>query len=654
MHLFHRFASKVSRVLRKRIARVWAMQALELALIIVAGLTSFLLRFEFTVPSYMKTCVVWGLMIWLVSKPIAFHCLGTGGVWRYFSIPDLVRLLGANLIGSSIAAPLLMLYCPTPFPRSILLIDFVFTFLLTAGARVLTRLVLELSARSRGPNRHRTLIYGAGDGGVLLLREARENRSFGHEICGFVDDNRLRGDSIQGVRVLGCGKDLKSLVSRYDIAQVLIAIPSATGTEMSRIVECCHDAGVGFRTMPAMSEVMANPSVSKQIRDVAVEDVLGRGAVQLNDSGIRMAVEGKIVLVTGAAGSIGSELCRQVARFQPAALIAFELGETALFHLDHEMKNLFPSLTLVPEIGNIQNLQRLREVFAKHSPALVLHAAAYKHVPMMEKHMFEAVENNVFGTYNLATVAAEFGIEDFVMISSDKAVNPANIMGATKRVAELVVRSFQDKGPRYSSVRFGNVLGSNGSVVPIFKKQIAAGGPVTITHPDMRRYFMTIPEAAQLVLEACSMGRGGEIFVLDMGQPVKIVDLARQLIRLSGLRPDQDIQIAFTGMRPGEKLHEEISLATEDILPTHHEKIRIFGGSLMPDDFLTHLTRLRKACERRDVRSLLLELKHMVPDYNLSKEVLQAAFSNDLLNLSVAIQSSNHTADESLPAITSR
>ena len=292
------------------------------------------------------------------------------------------------------------------------------------------------------------------------------------------------------------------------------------------------------------------------------------------------------------------------------------------------------------EIGSIQNRQRLRDVFHLHAPSVVYHAAAYKHVPLMEAHAFEAIENNVLGTYNLATVAAEFGVEDFVMISSDKAVQPTNIMGATKRVAELVIRSLQNGGPRFISVRFGNVLGSNGSVVPIFKQQIAAGGPVKVTHPDMRRYFMTIPEAAQLVLQASTMGGGGEIFVLDMGKPVRIVDLARQLILLSGLKPDEDIRIQFTGMRPGEKLYEEINLADEETVPTRHEKIKAFAGSCLPfEQAIHHLAVLRKACESRDLRMLMFELKDMVPDYNPSKELLHQIIEPDLGRLAAALNS---------------
>jgi len=346
-----------------------------------------------------------------------------------------------------------------------------------------------------------------------------------------------------------------------------------------------------------------------------------------------------LALVTGAAGSIGAELCRQIARFRPAALVAVEVSETALFHLEREMRRQFPEMTFIPAIGNIQNSQRLREIFRATKPAVVYHAAAYKHVPMMESHAFEAVENNVFGTFNVAVAAAEAGADDFVMISSDKAVRPTNVMGASKRVAELVIRSLQNGGTRFVSVRFGNVLGSNGSVVPIFKEQIAAGGPLTVTHPEMRRYFMTIPEAAQLVLQASTMGRGGEIFVLDMGVPVKIVDLARQLILLSGLNPNKDIRIEFTGVRPGEKLYEELNMDEEQMVPTYHDKVHIFAGSCLPADCtMKHLAILRGACERRDLDALVHELREMVPDYSPSEGLLERMARHDLLRLADAVE----------------
>jgi FlaA1/EpsC-like NDP-sugar epimerase len=331
-----------------------------------------------------------------------------------------------------------------------------------------------------------------------------------------------------------------------------------------------------------------------------------------------------MVLVTGAAGSIGSELCRQIARFQPAGIVGFEIAESPLFEIDREMRQAFPDTPFYPEIGSIQNRARLDEVLRQYSPSVVYHAAAYKHVPLMEAHVFEAIENNVVGTYNVAVAAAEHGVEDFVMISSDKAVRPTNVMGATKRVAELLLLAMQNGRTKYVAVRFGNVLGSNGSVIPIFKKQIAAGGPVTVTHPDMRRFFMTIPEACQLVLQAAVIAQGGQICVLDMGEPVKIVDLATNLILLSGLKPDEDIKIEFTGMRPGEKLYEELSMLTEDTAPTAHDKIRIFIGNGMPDgDMEMSLHSLREACETRDAGRLVLALKGIVQDYSPSTHLLK-------------------------------
>jgi FlaA1/EpsC-like NDP-sugar epimerase len=372
-----------------------------------------------------------------------------------------------------------------------------------------------------------------------------------------------------------------------------------------------------------------NCKVCYRIREVAVEDLLGRKAVRLEEDQIRASLQGKTVLVTGAAESIGSELCRQIARFDPAGIVGFEIAESALFEIDQEMRQYFAQVRFHPEIGSIQNRTRLDEVMDRYKPSVVYHAAAYKHVPMMEAHVFEAIENNVFGTYNVAMAAAQFGVEDFVMISSDKAVRPTNVMGTTKRVAELLLHALQNGGTKYVAVRFGNVLGSNGSVIPTFKKQIAAGGPVTVTHPEMRRFFMTIREACQLVLQAAVIGEGGQICVLDMSEPVKIVDLARNLILLSGLRPDEDIKIKFTGMRPGEKLYEELSTMLEDTAPTAHDKIRIFVGNGVPEgDILGWLDCLREICTARDVGRLVVALKEIVLDYSPSTHLLKSLLEN--------------------------
>jgi FlaA1/EpsC-like NDP-sugar epimerase len=382
--------------------------------------------------------------------------------------------------------------------------------------------------------------------------------------------------------------------------------------------------------VPGLADIIHGTELGKQIRDVAVEDLLGRRPVLLDEERIRERIEGKTIMVTGAAGSIGSEICRQIARFNPLALIGFDEAETPLFQLDRELSNKFPRLTFFPELGNITRPGNVHQSMERFRPSIVYHAAAYKHVPMMERHVFAAVENNIFGTWNVASAAIDHGVEDFVMISSDKAVRPTSMMGATKRISELVINALQKQSStRFIAVRFGNVLGSNGSVVPIFKEQIAAGGPVTITHPEMRRYFMTIPEATQLVLQAFSIGKGGEVFVLDMGEPVRIVDLARNLVLLSGLRPDRDIKFEFTGLRPGEKLFEELNLQNEQFMPTAHAKILSYLSPFSVDLKVMHvaLEELRQISERKDVARLVLYLKELIPDYNPGSPMLRLAMS---------------------------
>lgn len=545
---------------------------------------------------------------------------------RYVSISDVYRLLLANLAGSAVSYLIILAVTPPGFPRSIYLSDLIISLLSTSGLRVVVRMVVETmhSTPSLSPEK-RTFIYGAGDAGNTLLREIRNNARLAYRVCGFLDDDvHKKGMAIAGIAVLGGGDDILRLAEEHDVELILIAIPSATGPEMTRILSFCHAAGVTCKTVPGLGDILEHSGLAGQIRDVAVEDLLGRTPVRLQESAIRGTLEGKVVLVTGAAGSIGSELCRQIARFRPAGIVGFEIGETPLFEIDREMRRAFPEIPFYPEIGSIQNPHRLDEVFRQYAPAVVYHAAAYKHVPLMEQHMFEAVENNIFGTYNVAMAAARHHVDGFVLISSDKAVRPTNIMGATKRVAELLLQTLQNGGTQYVMVRFGNVLGSSGSVIPIFKKQIAAGGPITVTHPEMRRFFMTIPEACQLVLQAAAIAEGGQICVLDMGQPVRIVDLARNLILLSGLKPDEDIAIEFTGKRPGEKLCEELSTLLEDTVPTNHRKIRIYTGNGLPQESLDALLRsLREICRSRDLGRLIMVLKETVLDYNPSAEILR-------------------------------
>jgi len=604
----------------------WILRAVQLAIFLIAGVSAYLLRFDFSIPPHYHRHLVAALCAWVLAKILVFRLLGLdGGWWRYSSVPDLLRVAAGNVFGSALGGIGLLILAPPGFPRSLCILDFLLCFLLTAGIRIAVRAVVESSRLPNGQEKMRTLIYGVSDAGVSLLREIRQNPALAYDVVGFIEDRRERlGTRIHRARVLGNGAALPAIVKAHKIEMILIALPAASGPRMAEILKHCHDAGVRYRTVPGLAEVMESRSLAAQIRDVAVEDLLGRNPVHLEETAIREKLQHQLVMVTGAAGSIGSELCRQIARFQPAGIVGFEIAESPLFEIDREMRQSFPHVPFHAEIGSIQNRARLDEVLRDYSPSVVYHAAAYKHVPMMEAHVFEAIENNVFGTYNLAVAAAEYGVKDFVMISSDKAVRPTNIMGTTKRVAELLLLALQKGRTKYVAVRFGNVLGSNGSVIPIFKKQIAAREPVTVTHPDMRRFFMTIPEACQLVLQASVIAEGGQICVLDMGEPVKVVDLARNLILLSGLRPNEDIKIEFTGMRPGEKLYEELSSLLEDTVPTAHEKIRVYvGNGMPPGDTGAWLDHLREICETRDVGRLVVALKEIVLDYSPSLHLLK-------------------------------
>ncbi len=392
---------------------------------------------------------------------------------------------------------------------------------------------------------------------------------------------------------------------------------------MQAIIEKCRQCKVAFKTLPAIGDIIRGAASATAVRNLRVEDLLARAPVRLDLGRIRTTFQGKPVLITGAGGSIGSELSRQIADFRPSKLVLFDQGESDLFEIELELVRKFPALKCVAAVGDILDVKRLREVFAEHRPQSVFHAAAYKHVPLMEQNCFQAVKNNIFGTYNVALMARQYETGDFVMISSDKAVNPSNVMGVTKRVAELLILGLQHQQTRFVSVRFGNVLGSRGSVLPVFQQQIAARSPITITDPEAKRYFMTIPEAVQLVLQASTMGKGGEIFVLDMGEPVKIVDLARTLLTLSGLEPDRDVKIVFTGLRPGEKLFEELKLDGEGIKPTSHEKIRVLdGGAVSFEQVQAWLEELARLTEAHNVHGLVSKLKEIVPEYSPSPEIL--------------------------------
>jgi FlaA1/EpsC-like NDP-sugar epimerase len=595
-------------------------------------MTAFLVRFDFVFPSSEIPHLLVALAIALVAKMTVSYFLGIEhGWWRFAGTADLVKILFANVAGSALFTVITAIWSGPHFPRSVYFIDFLVCFLATAGARFSVRLYHEM-VLSEVSSKHKTkglLIYGAGVAGLNLVREIRSTPTLNCQIVGFLDDDpRKRHASLFGVPVLGCGRDAARIVDRYqrqsvNIDEIVIAMPSASGRQVSEALANCRASGVPCKTIPSLAELLAGKVKVSQIREISVENLLGRAPVQLEHERIRESVMGRSILVTGAGGSIGSELCRQLVQFQPKCLVALDQAESDLFKIELELNALAPTVKICPVIGDIRDYERMDEVVRQHQVNSVFHAAAYKHVPMMENNVIEAVTNNVIGLYNMIQATFRNGGTSFVMISSDKAVNPTNVMGLTKRISELLVSSMPTptRGGviRFVSVRFGNVLGSNGSVVPIFKAQIANGGPVTVTHPDMRRYFMTIPEAAQLVLQASTMGKGSEIFVLDMGEPVRILDLARNMIRLSGHEPDVDIPIRFTGLRPGEKLFEELSAASDQVRPTCHEKIMIFcGAGLKHETMERWMDELQALLARRDSAAVLSHMMDIVPEYQPS------------------------------------
>ncbi|HEX2506452.1 MAG TPA: nucleoside-diphosphate sugar epimerase/dehydratase, partial [Gaiellaceae bacterium] len=562
--------------------RVW--QALvDAGLITLAWWLSFVLRFDRGIPGIYERLL--DRTIWIVV-PIQVVVLLAFGIynhwWRYVSIRDIWRIGQAVAVGTLVAVLAVYLVNPVPglrLPRSIAVMDFLIVLALVAGVRLLARTVVErptpraLVARGR-----EVLVVGAGDAGQLILREVLRNPALGYSPIGLVDDNeRKRNMRLQGVRVLGTTHDLPWILRDHKVDEVIIATPSAAGETRQRIVETCRDAGVPVKTLPAVHELIAGDvNLARQLREVQVEDVLGREAVELDLGSIGEYITGETVLVTGAGGSIGSELCRQLAALGAGALILVDHAESPLVEVERELVHERGFAATVAVLADIKNRVRMQQVLERHRPAVVFHAAAYKHVPLMEANAVESVRNNVLSTKILAEVASEVGAKRFVLVSTDKAVNPRNVLGQTKSLCEWVVSAAaarEQNGTQFISVRFGNVLGSSGSVIPLFKRQIARGGPVTVTHPEMTRYFMTVPEAAQLIVQAGAIGESGAIFVLDMGTPVRILDLAQNMIRLSGKEPERDVPIEFIGVRPGEKLHEDLWGPGEDAVPTSHPKI---------------------------------------------------------------------------------
>ncbi|MCK4620882.1 MAG: polysaccharide biosynthesis protein [Desulfuromonadales bacterium] len=607
-------------VYRNRLIIVFVMTSL---IIVSSLLLAYAIRFDFSIPSSYWSRIAVLIPAVLVIKLAIFWQFGCfKGWWRYVSMPDLMQIVKATFLGSTLfVVYAVLVYRLDQIPRSVLILDGIFCFLAVGGIRFATRAFREhyLPLRKGTELRQaRMLIVGAGDAGQLIAREIRSNPQLDLEVIGFIDDDPVkRKGTFQGLSVLGSQTELNSIVNERGVDEIIIAISSASGKQIRKIVGRCRECNVRFRILPGVGDLIDGRVSIQQVRDVDLNDLLGREPIFLDEVQINHYLQGKRVLVTGAGGSIGSEICRQVAKFNPKKIILFENAETPLFLIEQELTQKFPQLLIVPIIGDVRNRSRVNVIFDEQMPQVVFHAAAYKHVPMMEMNPAEAVNNNVQGTCLLADAADHVGVEKFVMISTDKAVRPTNIMGTTKRVAELYVQSLNKKSKTsFVTTRFGNVLGSNGSVIPTFKEQIAKGGPVTVTDPEVTRFFMTIPEATQLVLQAGSMGQGGEIYLFDMGNAVKIQFLAEELIRLSGLQPHEDIEIIYTGLRPGEKLYEELLLDDEGVLPTPHNKICI-AQSVVPAhaELVAKIEVLIADAKALNLPGLKKNLQRLVPEY---------------------------------------
>ena len=606
---------------------------LDVTVLTLAFVLAFMLRFDWVVPTHETDR-------WPITLPVVvalqYAALAAFAVprfaWRYVGLREVTQIFYALAVATAllivlrVAAPYAIRVAPAArfalIPMGVILIDFMLATCSVAGVRMLRRVAAERAGKIVHRNRGAesgvpTLLVGAGSAGVLVAREIVSRPDLGIEPVGFVDDDVTKiGTVVHGLPVLGPSADLRAICEATGAAQALITIAGGPGKTIRKIVMLCEEADIPVKIIPGIHEIVGGRVNLSSVRNVAIDDLLRRDPVSLDEQAISAAVRGRVVLVTGAGGSIGAELCRQVCQFQPERLVLVERAENNLFQIHRELSERCPGVLVVPVIADVCDTARMTAVFKEHGPAMVFHAAAHKHVPMMEWNPGEAIKNNVLGTRKLAELADRFGVSEFVMISTDKAVNPTSIMGASKRVAEIYIQALSQRSrTRFLTVRFGNVLGSAGSVVPIFQEQIARGGPVTVTHPEMKRYFMTIPEASQLVLQAATMGKGGEIFILDMGEPVKIVDLAHDLITLSGLKPDEDIEIQFTGIRPGEKLFEELSVEDEEADKTRHPKI--FIGRLAPrawDEVAARIEALADLAEGGDRSAIKRQLRALVPE----------------------------------------
>ena len=590
----------------------------------LAWLGAYWLRFNLALPPEFQAAA-FSTLTWVVPlQAVVFWRFGLyRGIWRFASLPDLKRIvLAVGLAALLIPLVLVLFRVSAVVPRSVLILDPLLLVILMGGSRLAYRAWKEHRLASvLHPDSKPVLVAGAGSAADFLLRELARNPA-GFHVVGLLDDSRdKQGRLVQGIPVLGPLDETAAVARKMEVDDIVLALPSAAHEVRKRITQACAEAGLNVMTIPSLEDLVAGRVSVSSLRRIELDDLLGRDPVQLDDSGLHQLLTGQVVMVTGAGGSIGSELCRQIARFAPAKLVLFEQSELALYAMEQELPQRFPEMPIVPVIGDVKNAVWVNQVMAEQHPAVVFHAAAYKHVPLMENaNAWEAVKNNVLGTQVVAAAARAHGVGKFVMISTDKAVNPTNVMGATKRLAEMACQAMQQRhadqptGTRFVSVRFGNVLGSSGSVIPKFQKQIEAGGPVTVTDPEITRFFMSIPEAAQLVLQAGLMGEGGEIFVLDMGEPVKIAELARLMIRLSGADEDR-IRIEYTGLRPGEKLYEELLADDESTLPTPHPKLRVAKARAAVDPLLAELEGWFRSGDYQTEKAVKQALTRWVPEY---------------------------------------
>ena len=606
--------------------------ALDLGVLVLAFGLAYVLRFDFSIPpDQLQRALVQMPLVILIQIGVVLTTGIYRFVWRYVGMAE-VWVFARGAVLASLPLLAMRLWLPEHLdswrvPFSIIFLDCALAFTLLLGIRVLRRSMHERYERERrysasgAPETEPVILVGAGQAGVAVMREITSRGDLGFEVVGFVDDDRMKhGTLIHGRKVLGGLDKLSELASEHGVEQVIITIANANAATVRSIVKACERAGLRTRIIPGLYEILEGRVSISRFRDVDIEDLLGREPVELDMARVQKFLTGRTVLVTGAGGSIGSELCRQASRFAPQRLLLLERAEGALFEIHREIAAATPDLEVVPLVADVSDRQRITEIFERYRPAVVLHAAAHKHVPMMEWNPGEAIKNNVGGTRCLGTVAGEAGTEAFVLISTDKAVRPSSVMGASKRVAELVCQDLASRyaATRFVAVRFGNVMGSAGSVVPIFRQQIAAGGPVTVTHRDARRYFMTIPEASQLVLEAGAIGASADVMILDMGRQLRILDLAEDMISLSGFKPYDEIAIDFVGLRPGEKLTEELELSGEEITATAHPKILVGTVQSPPADFSELLAELLEHAASNKQRALREQLNRFLPEARLS------------------------------------